>query len=196
MTLLLTPWSLQARRDIARGPLAPLTQSLSADLEALTARELYFPSEKAVLSREGGRCARDGTLLEFDPFEPNEHRCPKCGEVYRGELHYRFWIYWYQLWLAERAVHAATLTALGADHFAPLASRILDGYVERYDTYPNVDNVLGPTRLFFSTYLESIWLLQICFAVDLLGHEAGALGGRVRDRIIAPSRAIIAEHDE
>ena len=37
-----------------------------------------------------------------------------------------------------------------------------------YATYPNVDNVLGPTRLFFSTYLESIWLLQICVATDLL----------------------------
>ncbi len=196
MNLLLTPEALRSRDNVARGPLEPLAKSLADDLEPLLTRELFFPSEKAVLSREGGRCARDGTLLEFDPFEPNEHRCPKCGEVYRGELHYRFWIYWYQLWLAERAVHAAALAALGADVFAPLASRILEGYVERYETYPNVDNVLGPTRLFFSTYLESIWLLQICFAIDFLGDAAEELGGRVRDRIIAPSRAIIAEHDE
>ena len=34
--------------------------------------------------------------------------------------------------------------------------------------YPNKDNVLGPTRLFFSTYLESIWLLQLVVALDLL----------------------------
>ena len=34
-------------------------------------------TSKALLSREGGRCARDGTLLEFDPFKPHEHRCPR-----------------------------------------------------------------------------------------------------------------------
>src|SRR6185437_3414873 len=72
---------------------------------------------------------------------------------------------------------------------------ILDGYAERYTDYPNRDNVLGPTRLFFSTYLESIWLLQICLAVDLLAGET-SLGARVRDRIIEPSRAIISEYDE
>ena len=44
-------------------------------------------------------------------------------------------------------------------------------------SYPNRDNVLGPTRLFFSTYLESIWLLQICVTADLL--EAA---GRCCDR--------------
>jgi len=62
--------------------------------------------------------------------------------------------------------------------------------------YRNVDNVLGPTRLFFSTYLESIWLLQICVATDLVAPLDRALADRVRDRIIEPSRAIIAEYDE
>src|SRR5262249_39791279 len=61
-------------------------------------------------------------------------------------------------------------------------------------SYPNVDNVLGPTRLFFSTYLESIWLLQICVAADL--SLDAVLAGRLRDRIIEPSRSIIAEFDE
>ncbi|HEY9227761.1 MAG TPA: heparinase II/III family protein, partial [Gemmatimonadaceae bacterium] len=73
---------------------------------------------------------------------------------------------------------------------------ILEGYVERYASYPNVDNVLGPTRLFFSTYLESIWLLQICIAADLLGPAGRPLFERVRERIIEPSRALIAEFNE
>jgi hypothetical protein len=185
------------RRAAAIGPLAPLAQSLARDLELLESREIYFPSEKALLSREGGRCARDGTLLEFDPFEPHAHRCPVCGEVYRGGLHDRFWIYWYQLWLAERAVHAAVLSRLGEDaRFDGLAERILDGYCDRYASYPNVDNVLGPTRLFFSTYLESIWLLQICVAADLVAESAPTLTDRVRDCIVEPSRTIIAEYDE
>lgn len=197
MSLLITHEALAERRSVVAGPLRPLAASLAADLATLLDRELYFPTDKALLSREGGRCARDGTLLEFDPFSPHEHRCPRCGEVYRGELHDRFWIYWYQLWLAERAVHAAALHRLGIDpRFGPLAAAILDGYVERYANYPNVDNVLGPTRLFFSTYLEAIWLLQICIATDLFDPVDGVLTARVRDRIIEPSRAIIAEYDE
>lgn len=196
MTLLCTDDKLIARRAVAAGPLANLAASLAADLEPLLSRALYFPSEKALLTRVGGRCPRDGTLLDFDPFNPQEHRCLSCGDTCRGDSHDRFWIYWYQLWLAERAVHAAALSAVGHDRFASLAHDILDGYAARYDSYPNVDNVLGPTRLFFSTYIESIWLLQICVATDLLDATQPALTARVRDRIIAPSRAIIAEYDE
>jgi len=197
MSLLITDAQVLDRRRIAAGALSPLARSLADDLRPLLTRDLYFPTQKALLSREGGRCARDGTLLAFDPFQPNEHRCPRCGEVYRGDLHDRFWIYWYQLWLAERAVHAAVLASLGVDQkFALLAESILEGYVDRYASYPNVDNVLGPTRLFFSTYLESIWLLQICVAADLLDVKKPRLAGRVRDSIIGPAREIIAEFDE
>jgi hypothetical protein len=197
MSLLLSEAAIDERAAVAAGPLRSLASSLAADLEPLLARELYFPESKALLSREGGRCARDGTLLEFDPFNPHEHRCPVCGEVYRGELHHRFWIYWYQLWLAERAIHAAALFRLRVDdRFSRLATSILEGYVERYASYPNVDNVLGPTRLFFSTYLESIWLLQICVATDLLDTTHPSLAARVRELIVEPSRAIIAEYDE
>ena len=196
MTLLLSDDQLVSRRAVANGPLADLAASLAADLDPLLSRELYFPTEEALLSRDGGRCPRDGSLLDFDPFEPHEHPCLTCGQTCRGDLHDRFWIYWYQLWLAERAVHAAVLYALGVERFAPLARDILDGYASRYASYPNVDNVLGPTRLFFSTYIESIWLLQICIATDLLDATQPDLGARVRDRIIEPSRAIIAEYDE
>jgi hypothetical protein len=197
MSILINEQALHDRTVIAAGPLAPLARSLAADLDRVLEHELYFPPEKALLSREGGRCPRDGTLLDFDPFSPREHRCPRCGETYRGPLHDRFWVYWYQLWLAERAVHGAVLSALGAgDAYAIFAARVLDGYAERYESYPNVDNVLGPTRLFFSTYLESIWLLQICIASDLLAARNPALADRVRDRIIQPSRALIAQFDE
>jgi hypothetical protein len=197
MSLLLREHELDARRAAAAGGLAPLASSLASDLSALVDREMFIPDEKALLSREGGRCARDGSLLTFDPFEPRAHRCPLCGEVYRGELHYRFWIYWYQLWLAERAVHASVLAALGVGPgFTRLAERILGEYVDRYHTYPNVDNVLGPTRLFFSTYLESIWLLQICVATDLLGANQRGLADRVRAGIVEPSRAIVAQYNE
>ena len=197
MTLLVTPEELAARRSVAAGPLGALAESLAADLDALEGRELYVPSEKALLSREGGRCATDGMLLEFDPFSPHEHVCARCGRRYTGELHYRFWIYWYQLWLAERAVHGAALWALRGDaRHAAVASGILQAYVERYLQYPNRDNVLGPSRLFFSTYLESIWLLQICIALDLLELGGDRSHALVRERIVEPARRLIAQYDE
>lgn len=197
MSLLISGRELFSRREIVRGPLRSLTASLAADLHPLLDGDILFPHDKAVLSRDGGRCARDGSLLEFDPFAPHDHRCGKCGIVYRGTLHDRFWIYWYQLWLAERAVHAAALHALGVDdRFGRLAETILAGYADRYMAFPNADNVLGPTRLFFSTYLESIWLLQICVALDLLEAGGTSVGQRVRDRVIEPARSIIVEYDE
>jgi hypothetical protein len=154
------------------------------------------------MTRRGGRCEHDGTLLEFDPFSPRLHRCPTCGATFDDESHYRWWIMGYQLWLAERAVHAALLFALGGQtRHRDFARAILHGYADRYLDYPNKDNVLGPTRPFFSTYLESIWLLQLLVALDVL-EVAGAsdaepaLGGRVRDRIIEPSARLIASYDE
>ncbi|MGH7717241.1 MAG: hypothetical protein ACREON_00145, partial [Gemmatimonadaceae bacterium] len=199
MSLLLGAGELSTRGTEARGPLAALAASLEADLAPLVERKPVVPREKALLSRDGGRCPRHGALLEFDPYSPDQHRCPRCGETYSGERHYLWWVMGYQLWLAERAVHAAALHALlGRPALATLAAHILDRYSELYLTYPNRDNVLGPTRPFFSAYLESIWLLQLCVALDLLESrgEARSLGQSVRDRILEPSAALIASFDE
>lgn len=198
--LLLDSGALNARRASAApaGPLAPLADSIAADLDVVMSRNLYVPREKALLSREGGRCADDGAQLEFDPYSPDQHRCPVCGRVYTGAFHHRFWVYWYQLWLAERGVHAALLHLLRGDpRHGAFARDVATRYCALYDGYPNRDNVLGPTRLFFSTYLESIWLLNLCVTADLL--EAGgdrATANAVRERIVGPSSALIAQYDE
>ena len=199
MTLLAHPEALPERTRIAAGALRPLAESLAADLRPVVERDLFIPPEKARLSRDGGRCPRHGVLLEFDPFSPRRHRCPQCGDIFEDETHYRWWIMSYQLWLAERAVHGAVLGALRNDAAArALAERIIAGYAERYLEYPNADNVLGPTRLFFSTYLESIWLLQLCVAIDLLEASGGSgtLGAELRERVIRPSAALIRSYDE
>ena len=197
--LLIPHQRLDDRRRVTRdGELGALYDSLAAELEPIVGREPYIPDAKALLSRAGGRCEKDGSVLEFDPTSPHEHRCPRCGVTYRGAVHHRAWVMPYQLWLAERAVHSALFYALRGDQrHAKLARAILAGYADRYLRYPNVDNVLGPTRPFFSTYLESIWLLQVCLATGLL-EVAGdtALRGQVIDRIVEPSRRLIAEFDE
>jgi hypothetical protein len=199
VSLLISSAALERRRVAVRGPLAPLATSLRRDLQPLLDRGFEIPAEKALLSRDGGRCPRHGVLLEFDPYLPHEHRCPVCGEVLTGERHYLAWVMWYQLWLAERSVHAAALHALtGEVALGDLAARILSGYAEAYLRYPNRDNVLGPGRPFFSTYLESIWLLQLCTALDLLEESDASLplGDAVRQRIVEPSAAVIASYDE
>ncbi|HVT40127.1 MAG TPA: heparinase II/III family protein [Gemmatimonadaceae bacterium] len=197
--MLLLPESLlPERRAAAAGALASLAESLAADLEPLLQGGIYMPEAKALLSRAGGRCETDGTPLEFDPFSPHAHRCPACGRVYGGEWHHRWWVYSYQLWLAERGVHAALLYLLrGEARHAALARDIAHRYADAYAHYPNRDNVLGPTRLFFSTYLESIWLLQLCAAADLMNAGGDrATADAVRERIVAPSAALIAQYDE
>lgn len=202
MSLLISDEALAARAAALRSPgasLAPLAASLLGDLRAAVERPIEIPTVKAMLSRDGGRCPEHGVPLEFDPFAAHEHRCPVDGVVWRGERHDRWWLMGYQLWVAERAVHAAALAALGVDAaLAPFAVRVLDAYCDQYLAYPNRDNVLGPSRPFFSTYLESIWLLQIAIALDLLETAglAEGLGSRVRARIIEPSASLIASFDE
>ena len=199
MSLLLSPESLAARRAAVTGALRPLADGLAGELAPLLRGEPFVPEEKASLTRQGGRCPADGAQLEFDPFSPRSHRCPRCGQSFTDDAHYGMWLMWYQLWLAERAVHAATLHLLrGEEVHARLASTILQRYADVYERYPNRDNALGPTRPFFSTYLESIWLLQLCVALDLLemSGASGLLGDTVRDRLIGPSRALIASYDE
>ncbi len=199
MSLLLNPAELSSRRAAIAGPLSPLADSLRRDLLPVLQADVHPAAEKALLSRDGGRCPRDGSQLSFDPFSPHLHRCPTCGESFRGARHDRWWVMGYQLWLAERAVHAAALGQVGSDAaLSRFAADLLLEFAEAYPTYPNQDNVLGPTRLFFSTYLESIWLLQICIALDLLetGGMSRTLGYRVRDRLIEPSSALIESYDE
>lgn len=201
MTLLVSSDVLLRRRAVAGGALAPLAQGLRGELEPLIAGSREVPAEKALLTRAGGRCDRDGTLFAYDPFDAR-HRCSACGRELSGAEHDRFRLYWHHLWLAERAVHGALLGHLLDDAASrALGADLLDGYATRYLEYPNRDNVLGPSRPFFSTYLESIWLLQLVIALDVL--EAGphtpvlqALGGRVRERLVAPSAALIASFDE
>jgi len=166
----------ERRREIAASPdlqrlLAHLTERAAPLLERLPP----VPEHKALLSVDGGVCAKDGTTLVFDPWSPDAHRCPRCGEVYRGIRHDRAWAKYQHLWLAERAAHLATLAALGGPPAAAVRSReILAAYAGRYFSYPNSDNVLGPSRLFFSTYLESLWVLNYLSAAWLL-RAAGEL---------------------
>lgn len=157
------------------------------------------PDLKALLSTAGGICSKDGSALVFDPWNPGTHRCPRCGAVYTGERHDRSWARYQHLWLAERAAHLATVAVLdGSEAARDRAAQILASYDPLYFEVPNRDNVLGPSHLFFSTYLESIWILNLLAAAVLL-RSADQLSDDLKgsiDRIADEAANLIGEFNE
>lgn len=193
---------LTARREaIAASPdLTALASHITARNGRVIERLPPWPDVKALLSIDGGRCPEDGRTLVFDPWSPDEHACPACGRRYRGDRHHRAWAKHQHLWLAERAVELATLAAVSdaPSGAAARSAEILRIYGDRYFRYPNRDNVLGPSRLFFSTYLESIWILNYLEAAALL-REAGALDdatARAVHDVADEAANLIGDYDE
>ncbi|HEV8265536.1 MAG TPA: hypothetical protein VGQ06_11335, partial [Gemmatimonadales bacterium] len=200
---MVTAEELVARRQAIAG---------SADLQALLAhlheraRPLLerpspppIPEHKALLSTDGGICPDDGAALTFDPWSPAAHRCPRCGRTWTGERHDRHWARYQHLWLAERAAHLATVAALGEDDAAGARARdILTAYAERYWRYPNRDNVLGPSRLFFSTYLESLWICNYLAAAAVLraAERLDDAAARAVAQVADEAATLIGDFDE
>ena len=202
MSLIVSADDLQQRRAaVARSPdLAAVAAGLAAEVARVLAQPLYVPEAKALLSRWGSTCREDEAELGFDPFSPHAQRCTRCGRIYDTEQSHRWWVYWYQLWLAERVLMMALRSGPGGDAAAEgRALETLSLIAERYGQWPNADNVLGPSRPFFSTYLESIWVLQLATAaatLEDLGRMPRQLGADLRSKLFAPSAAIIADFDE
>src|SRR3989449_404811 len=198
---MVTAEQLAARKqEIARSrDLMALVAHLTEQAAPVLERMPPIPREKALLSSDGGVCPEDGAPLAFDPWSPDAHRCPRCGRTFRGERHDRNWARYQHLWLAERAAHLAALGAL-ADHDAAAsrAAELLQAYARTYWQYPNRDNVLGPSRLFFSTYLESIWIGNYLAAAILL-REPGRLDdetARGVGQVADEAANLIGEFDE
>ncbi len=192
---------LERRAVVTRDPVLQALQArLDADLARVLAQPLYVPEAKALLSRWGQHCRDDGAELGFDPFQPHGQRCTACGRAWDTEQAHRWWVYWYQLWLAERVWMMALRSGEGGDPAAEArAIETLAALAARYASWPNADNVLGPSRPFFSTYLESVWVLQLAAATGLLedlGRLPPDLGRDLREHLFRPSAALIADFDE
>ena len=198
---MVTAEALAARRQVvaASPDLSHLLTRLVERAAPVLARRPAIPSAKALLSVDGGVCPRDHSTLGFDPWSPSAHVCPTCGESYGGERHDRWWARFQHLWLAERAAHLAAVAAFaGHDAAAARARELLGYYGAHYCQYPNRDNVLGPSRLFFSTYLESVWLTDYLAAATLL-RESERLDRATADGVsqVADEAAnLIGEFDE
>jgi hypothetical protein len=197
----LTAVELSARREALPGSpdLYALVNRLAQRAAPLLARRPRVPQAKALLSADGGFCPEDRSALTFDPWSPSAHRCPRCGHSFSGERHDLAWTRYQHLWLAERAATLATLASLAAhEGAAAVAQAILTEYADAYLDFPNRDNVLGPSRLFFSTYLESIWLTDYLAAAVLL-RESGQLSPEAAEgvNLVADEAAnLVGEFEE
>lgn len=189
----------QRRSAIAAAPaLRALRERLAERAGPILARMPTVPRFKSLLTADGGVCPDDSTRLEFDPWTPASHRCPSCGRRFSGERHDWAWAHYQHLWLAERMAHLATLAITGEHPEAGArANQLLQAY-RGYPDYPNRDNVLGPSRLFFSTYLESIWITNYLAAASLL-REAELLdddSATVVASVADEAANIIGDYDE
>ena len=182
---MLNEQELAERREVIAGSpdLVRLLMRLEERAEPVLTQPPPLPTVKALLSVDGGVCPRDRTALAYDPWSPFSHRCPRCSESFSGDRNHRWWARFQHLWLGERIAHLATLASLGDnDRAGAGASRLIVDYGARYLDYPNRDNVLGPARLFFSTYLESIWITNVISAALLL-RSAGQLDQETSDAV-------------
>jgi hypothetical protein len=165
----------------------------------LLARPPIIPRVKALLSRNGGICPDDGTPLRFDPWSGDRHGCPRCGQAFTGDRHDRHWARAQHLWLAERMAELSLLAALTDDEAATeRALGLYAVYEELYFDLPNRDNVLGPSHLFFSTYLESLWITSYLAGAFIL-RESGRLSEeRIEgvNRVADEAAALIGEFNE
>lgn len=173
----------------ALGDLPALLRRLTDRAAPVLERLPPVPRVKAMLSADGGVCPACGAPLRFDPWEPDQHRCGGCGRAASGERHHAHWARAQHLWLAERAAQLAALAAVAGDERAAARAReLMQPYHQLYLELPNRDNVLGPSHLFFSTYLESMWVLNYLAAAQLL-----RAGGRLPDADLDAVNAIADE---
>ena len=200
MTLFLSTDALRQRKRDLQDPavIGGLAASLQRVLHA--ALDVPVPHGKSRLTRNGGRCATCTVLLTFDPRSPYAHTCPTCGAVYADQVHHEWWLMNGHLWTAEQCTRAAAIAYLLDDQRAARrCDDILESYAARYASWPNRDNALGPTHPFFSTYLESIWLLHLAAAIDLRSASSGRIDARLQtvlDTVVEPSARLIAGFDE
>jgi hypothetical protein len=143
------------------------------------------------LPGEGGQwshhyvCPVHGVRLQFTA--PSTHRCPVDNATFKG------WPY-DQVILQRRhedLAAAARDLALayhfsGEEHYAEQSAWILKSYAEKYLGYPLHDkdnrNTRSGARVLAQTLDESIWLIPIAWAYDLL-RDADVLSAEERGRI-------------
>ena len=179
-SLFITQHDFQERIAVARR-----NAWAKADLDSLIATADAFPSsyenrfgvKGAELPPRGGQwlhyyaCPDTGSELEFHP--PNHNLCPDTGKEYPGSPYDEVAFQLRHDALSRAAVNlglAYQFTHRGK--YAKQAADLLHAYADRYLSYPlhdrkNQPSIGGP-RVYAQTLDESIWLIDMAWAYDLV----------------------------
>lgn len=145
-------------------------------------------------------CKSDNTLLIFDPYNPDNHICPTCGMNYQDPPFHRAWQCYYHQWLAQMSIQLGITYAITRDSsYAAAVRKMLLEYSRRYPSYENNDNELGTTKVFQSTYIESVWLSYLACGYDLTNGDScySSEDRRIILReLFHPSATVIRDYDE
>jgi len=148
-------------------------------------------------------CPETGTELEFHP--PDHNICPDTGKDYQdwpiSDVHYH---YMHDMLSHDAKILGVAYRMTGKEIYAQHAAEILKIYADKYKDYPIVDNYGKQSdwgaRVYSQTLNESIWLIDMTFAYDLV-RGSGALSAADRTHIerdlLLPSAAtVVRGHKE
>lgn len=145
-------------------------------------------------------CKSDNTPLIFNPYDRENHICPTCGMNYRDEPFQRAWQCYYHQWLAQMSINLGISYAVTGDSsYAQAVRRMLLDYLRFYPGYENNDNELGTTKVFQSTYIESVWLSYLTCGYDLTNQDGcwtEAERTQVKRDLFLESAKVIRDYDE
>jgi hypothetical protein len=148
-------------------------------------------------------CPDTGTHLEFHP--PNHNICPDTGKDYQdwpiSDVHYH---YMHDMLSHDAMILGVAFRMTGKEIYAQHAAEILKLYADKYKNYSIVDNYGKQSntgaRVYSQTLNESIWLIDMTFAYDLV-RGSGALNAadraHIEDDLLRPSAAtVVRGHKE
>jgi len=143
-------------------------------------------------------CRRDGATLRT--VSPTEHRCPVCGEVYRGDPYDAVFIYRVHNRLSRAARDLGlAFRFTGRREFARRAGEILNGYADRYLSYPRHntqgEDRVGGARATAQTLDESVWLIPLAWAYALVRETLPEQARRhIENDLLLPAAEVIRQH--
>ena len=77
-------------------------ENIHNECETMLRRGFSVPCELGYVFYNS--CKRDNQILIFDPYDPKNHVCPKCGMNYRDEPFQLAWNCSYHQWLAQMSL--------------------------------------------------------------------------------------------
>lgn len=138
-------------------------------------------------------CPTHGTQLFFDPTSPKAHRCPVDDAIWQGERFDAAWRWFVNNGLAESSIRMALAWRLdGNATYLKHVTQILLDYADHYARYQQVPRtVRNPGVATYTTLDESVWILPLAWAFDMIRHElAPAQIEHISRHLFAP----VAEH--